>query len=86
MSKDALSEVYDVKEKIGSGLSSIVMRATHKVTGEEVAVRVVEKKVLTERVRVHLKRVAVPSIPLDGLSHTQHFMLRSTCHCRLRTI
>ncbi|XP_015766253.1 PREDICTED: phosphorylase b kinase gamma catalytic chain, skeletal muscle/heart isoform-like [Acropora digitifera] len=42
-STGGLSEKYDVKEKLGAGISSVVRRCYHKVTGKPYAVKIIDK-------------------------------------------
>lgn len=46
---------YDLKENIGTGKFSEVYKAVHKTTGEEVAIKVIDKNKLNDKEKEMLR-------------------------------
>ncbi len=57
--------MIDIKDTIGAGGFAKVKSGRHKVTGEKVAIKIMEKTRLRETVRLHLD-----SSSTDGPLHT----------------
>jgi len=65
-----VSEHYDIEQDLGKGAFSVVKRATHKKTGEKVAIKIIDKKTATtaqdtKRLETEvtiLKKVSHPNI------------------------
>lgn len=62
----AITSVYEIKEKLGTGSFAIVKKAVHKKTGKEVAIKIIKKKNLNG------EELATIQDEVDIMNKTKH--------------
>ena len=72
-------ENWKVLSQIGEGAFATVMRAVHKTTGHTVALKIYEKKKLTDK--VHMMALHREIYVLSGIDHkNMNFQYHTTTH------
>jgi calcium/calmodulin-dependent protein kinase I len=82
--KKKIEDSYEIKNELGSGHYSIVKRGVHKKTGEEVALKIIEKELLSEFEKEHLS-TEIEILKIYG-THPNIITLRDVYEDRKRLV